>query len=52
MLLSDAYLRQKLAENSRRLAEPAYDWKVMLKQLDPIYEYIVRQGAVKAFLHK
>jgi glycosyltransferase involved in cell wall biosynthesis len=35
-LIGDADLQQKLAQNGRRLAEDAYDWRVVLKKLDQV----------------
>jgi glycosyltransferase involved in cell wall biosynthesis len=35
-LMGDADLQAKLAQNGRRLAESAYDWRVVLKKLDQV----------------
>ncbi len=37
-LLGDVDMQRRLARNSRLLAETIYDWKVVLKQLEPVYE--------------
>jgi glycosyltransferase involved in cell wall biosynthesis len=35
-LMGDAELQARLAQNGRRLAESAYDWRVVLKKLDQV----------------
>jgi glycosyltransferase involved in cell wall biosynthesis len=45
-LLRDEDLQAKLASNDRRLAEQHYDWKVVLKQMDTIYDQIEKQSTV------
>jgi glycosyltransferase involved in cell wall biosynthesis len=35
-LLRNTALQDKLAQNSRRLAEARYDWRVVLKKLDEV----------------
>jgi glycosyltransferase involved in cell wall biosynthesis len=44
-LLRDETLQAKLATNGRRLAEKSYDWKVVLKAMDTIYNQIEKQRA-------
>ncbi len=39
-LLRDEDLQQQLAENGRRLAETRYDWQVVLKQMDAVYNWV------------
>jgi polysaccharide biosynthesis protein PslH len=39
-LLQNPELRCRLAENGRRLAEQKYDWRVVLPQLDTVYQSI------------
>ena len=45
-LLQDESLRSRLAANGRRLAEQRYDWKVVLKAMDTIYNPISEQSAI------
>ena len=40
-LLSDTELQNRLAQKGRKLAEEQYDWQVVLKKLDQIYEDVV-----------
>jgi glycosyltransferase involved in cell wall biosynthesis len=49
-LLHDQKLRARLADNGRRLAETRYDWQVVLRQMDQVYQSIAdqrREEAVK-----
>ena len=39
-LLNDPQLQLQLATNGRYLAETRYDWKVVLKELDAVYQGI------------
>jgi glycosyltransferase involved in cell wall biosynthesis len=43
-LLADPALQARLAANGRRLAEEKYDWQIVLRQMDAVYE---RLAAVK-----
>jgi glycosyltransferase involved in cell wall biosynthesis len=45
-LLRDEALQAKLATNGRRLAEQRYDWKVVLKAMDTVYNQIEEQSAL------
>jgi glycosyltransferase involved in cell wall biosynthesis len=45
-LLQDESLQSRLAANGRRLAEQRYDWKVVLKAMDTIYNPISEQSAI------
>lgn len=46
-LLRDEALQQHLAENGRRLAETRYDWQIVLKQMDAVYN-LVGEGVLDA----
>ena len=39
-LLGDPALQAYLANNGRRLAESCYDWQVVLKKMDRVYQNI------------
>jgi N,N'-diacetylbacillosaminyl-diphospho-undecaprenol alpha-1,3-N-acetylgalactosaminyltransferase len=41
MLLSDETLRKSLGQNSRRIAEKAYDWHAIAKKLMEIYKRLL-----------
>lgn len=41
-LLKNRHQQSRLGENGRRLATTRYDWQVVLKQLDKIYEMAVK----------
>jgi glycosyltransferase involved in cell wall biosynthesis len=43
-LLQDEGLQTRLAENSRRLAVRRYDWQVVLKEVEEIYQDIKREN--------
>jgi glycosyltransferase involved in cell wall biosynthesis len=45
-LLQDESLQSRQAANGRRLAEQRYDWKVVLKALDAVYNQIEEQSAI------
>jgi glycosyltransferase involved in cell wall biosynthesis len=42
-LLLDKELREKLSRNGRRLVEEKYDWQVVLKELDRVYQRLSRK---------
>jgi glycosyltransferase involved in cell wall biosynthesis len=39
-VIRDRELAQRLAENGRRLVEERYDWRVVYRNLDEVYEEI------------
>jgi glycosyltransferase involved in cell wall biosynthesis len=45
-LLQDESLQSRLATNGRHLAEQRYDWKVVLKAMDTVYNQIEEQSAL------
>ena len=42
-LLDEPVLAKRLAENGRKLAEEKYDWQVVLKHMDAVYEHLAEQ---------
>jgi glycosyltransferase involved in cell wall biosynthesis len=41
-VIRDSDLAQRLAENGRRLVEEKYDWRVVYRDLDEVYEEVGR----------
>lgn len=44
-LLQDKDLQNKLAVNSRRLVETKYDWRVVLEELDRMYQWLATRSS-------